>query len=78
MQQSVEKLSTKAEFIAVDGNRFKPFKNIPHKAIIKGDGKYLNIAAASVLAKTYRDAYMLKFTKNSQCTTGSKIKGIQQ
>lgn len=60
MQQSVEKLSTKAEFIAVDGNRFKPFKNIPHKAIIKGDGKYLNIAAASVLAKTYRDAYMLK------------------
>jgi len=60
MQRSVEKLSPLVEFIAVDGNRFKPFKNIPFKAIINGDGKYLNIAAASVLAKTYRDAYMLK------------------
>jgi len=60
MHQSIEKLSTITEFIAVDGNRFKPFKDIPHKTIIKGDGKYLNIAAASVLAKTYRDAYMLK------------------
>lgn len=60
MHRSVEKLSTAAEFIAVDGNRFKPFKNIPHQTVIKGDGKYLNIAAASVLAKTYRDAYMLK------------------
>ena len=60
MHRSIEKLSTTTEFIAVDGNRFKPFKDIPHKAIVKGDGKYLNIAAASVLAKTYRDAYMLK------------------
>lgn len=60
MHQSIEKLSTITEFIAVDGNRFKPFKGIPHKTIVKGDGKYLNIAAASVLAKTYRDAYMLK------------------
>ena len=60
MHQSIEKLSTITEFIAVDGNRFKPFKDIPHKTIVKGDGKYLNIAAASVLAKTYRDAYMLK------------------
>ncbi len=60
MHRSVEKLSITAEFIAVDGNRFKPFKHIPHETIIKGDGKYLNIAAASVLAKTYRDAYMLK------------------
>ncbi len=60
MHHSIEKLSILVEFIAVDGNRFKPFKDIPYKAIIKGDGKYLNIAAASVLAKTYRDAYMLK------------------
>ncbi|MCK0107663.1 ribonuclease HII [Flavobacteriaceae bacterium S0825] len=60
MHQSIEKLSTITEFIAVDGNKFKPFKDIPHKTIIKGDGKYLNIAAASVLAKTYRDTYMLK------------------
>ncbi len=60
MHRSVEKLTTTTEFIAVDGNRFKPFKDIPYKAIVKGDGKYLNIAAASVLAKTYRDAYMEK------------------
>jgi len=46
--------------ILVDGNRFKPFKDIPHLCVIKGDGKYLNIAAASILAKTYRDAYMEK------------------
>ena len=45
-------------FIIVDGNRFKPYKDIPHETIIKGDGKFLSIAAASVLAKTYRDAYM--------------------
>lgn len=58
MHKSIEKLSTIPEFIIVDGNRFKPFKNIPHQTIIKGDGKFLNIAAASILAKTYRDAYM--------------------
>ena len=60
MHKSIEKLTTSIEFIAIDGNRFKPFMDIPYKAIIKGDGKYLNIAAASVLAKTYRDAYMQK------------------
>ncbi len=60
MHQSIEKLSPTPEFIAVDGNRFKPFKKIPFECVIKGDGKYLHIAAASVLAKTYRDAYMLK------------------
>lgn len=58
MHESIEKLKTKPEFIIVDGNKFKPFKNIPHQTIIKGDGKYLSIAAASVLAKTYRDEYM--------------------
>lgn len=60
MHQSIEKLTSKVEFISVDGNKFKPFKSIVHQTIIKGDGKYLNIAAASVLAKTYRDAYMEK------------------
>lgn len=60
MHKSIEKLSQKPQFIAIDGNRFKPFFNIPHECIIKGDGKYLHIAAASVLAKTYRDAYMEK------------------
>jgi ribonuclease HII len=58
MHQSIEMLTNEIEFISVDGNKFKPFKTTPHKTIIKGDGKYLNIAAASVLAKTYRDAYM--------------------
>lgn len=58
MHHALEQLTTAPTFIAVDGNRFKPFANIPHQCIIKGDGKYLNIAAASVLAKTYRDDYM--------------------
>ncbi|MUH38186.1 ribonuclease HII [Zobellia amurskyensis] len=58
MHQAIEQLKTPPKFIVVDGNRFKPFKDIPHECIIKGDGKYMNIAAASVLAKTYRDAYM--------------------
>jgi len=60
MHKSIESLDKEAEFIAVDGNRFKPYKNIPYETIIKGDGKFMNIAAASVLAKTYRDAYMCK------------------
>ncbi|MEP5254727.1 MAG: ribonuclease HII [Winogradskyella arenosi] len=60
MHQSIEKLETSPEFIIVDGNRFKPFKNIPYETIVKGDGKYMSIAAASVLAKTHRDAYMEK------------------
>lgn len=58
MHQALEKLHTVPQFIAVDGNRFKAFKKIPHECIIKGDGKYQNIAAASILAKTYRDLYM--------------------
>ena len=58
MQQSITQLTSKPEFIIVDGNKFKPYGDIPFETIIKGDGKYLSIAAASVLAKTYRDAYM--------------------
>lgn len=60
MHKSIEKLMITPEFIIVDGNKFKPYKEIPHETIIKGDGKYLSIAAASILAKTYRDAYMCK------------------
>ncbi len=60
MQIALEQLSLKPEFILVDGNRFKPFNTIPYECIIKGDEKYLNIAAASVLAKTYRDDFMKK------------------
>ena len=60
MHFSIDKLIKNPEFIIVDGNRFKPYKNIPHETIIKGDGKYLSIAAASILAKTHRDLYMEK------------------
>lgn len=60
MHKSIEKFEVDPEFIVVDGNRFKPFKNIPFETIIKGDSKFLNIAAASVIAKTHRDAYMEK------------------
>ncbi len=58
MQECVLKLNPKPEFLIVDGNRFKPFSDIPYSTIIKGDSKYLSIAAASVLAKTYRDDFM--------------------
>ena len=58
MHLALKQLSKKPEFIIVDGNRFKTFEDIPHECIVKGDGKYLNIAAASVLAKTYRDDFM--------------------
>ena len=59
MHKAIEGLSKQPEFIAVDGNRFHNFKKIPHECFIKGDGRYLNIAAASVLAKTYRDDVMM-------------------
>ena len=58
MHQSIDLLTSRPEFIAIDGNRFKSYKDIAHECVIKGDGKYLHIAAASILAKTYRDAYM--------------------
>lgn len=58
MHRALDTLKVKAEYILVDGNRFKQYHNIPHQCIIKGDGKYLSIAAASILAKTYRDDYM--------------------
>jgi ribonuclease HII len=60
MHKSIESLKTEPEFIIVDGNRFKPYRSIPHQTIIKGDSKYLSIAAASILAKTNRDTYMEK------------------
>jgi ribonuclease HII len=60
MQESIKKLNPLPKFIIVDGNRFKPVLNIPYQTIIKGDSKYQSIAAASILAKTYRDAFMEK------------------
>lgn len=58
MHRAVAQLKTVPEHLLIDGNRFNPYPNIPHTTIIKGDGKYLSIAAASILAKTYRDDYM--------------------
>ncbi|WP_111309901.1 ribonuclease HII [Confluentibacter sediminis] len=58
MHKAIATLKIIPEFIIVDGNRFKPYNNIPFETIVKGDGKYMSIAAASILAKTYRDAYM--------------------
>lgn len=60
MHRSLDKLKVKPEYIIVDGNRFYAYKNIPHQTIVKGDAKYMNIAAASILAKTYRDDFMLE------------------
>lgn len=58
MHRALDLLKTKPEFILVDGNRFKPYPNIPHQTFVKGDGRYLSIAAASILAKTHRDECM--------------------
>lgn len=58
MHRAIEGLSCAPEFIAIDGNRFKPFGKTPFECVVKGDGKFLHIAAASILAKTYRDEYM--------------------
>ena len=60
MHESLDQLKLRPEHIIIDGNRFKPYNDIPYETIVKGDGKYLSIAAASILAKTYRDDYMLK------------------
>ncbi|HTB07811.1 MAG TPA: ribonuclease HII [Bacteroidia bacterium] len=60
MHKAIDKLKVRPNMLLIDGNRFKTYSNIPHKCIIKGDGKYASIAAASVLAKTYRDDAMLK------------------
>lgn len=58
MHRAIAGLSTPPEFIAVDGNKFKPFNDTPFECVVKGDGKYLHIAAASILAKTHRDEFM--------------------
>jgi len=58
MHRAIGKLSCKPQYLSIDGNRFKTYPEIPHTCVVKGDGKYLNIAAASILAKTHRDEYM--------------------
>ena len=63
MHRAIEQLGTTPQHILIDGNRFKPYKDIPHTCVVKGDGKYMAIAAASILAKTYRDDYMMQLHK---------------
>ena len=63
MHRALDQLSLRPEAVIVDGNRFKPYQDLPFTTIVKGDGKYLSIAAASVLARTYRDDYMLSLAK---------------
>lgn len=58
MHRAVDGLKIRPEALIIDGNRFRPYHNLPHTTVVKGDGKYLSIAAASILAKTYRDDYM--------------------
>lgn len=60
MHRALDGLKVRPKFVIVDGNRFKPYAELPHQTIVKGDGKYLSIAAASILAKTYRDDYMCR------------------
>lgn len=59
MHRAISGLKLRPEHLLIDGNRFRPYEEIPHTTVVKGDGKYLSIAAASILAKTYRDDYML-------------------
>lgn len=75
MHGSIAQLNIEPNYIIVDGNKFKPYNSIPHQTIIKGDSKYFNIAAASVLAKTYRDLYMEKIHEEFPMYNWKKNKG---
>jgi ribonuclease HII len=63
MHQAIEKLKIQPTILIIDGNRFKPYPNIEHQCIVKGDATYIEIASASILAKTYRDEIMLEYAK---------------
>ncbi|PCJ22710.1 MAG: ribonuclease HII [Flavobacteriales bacterium] len=75
MHRAVEKLSSIPELLLIDGNRFNPYPSIPHECIIKGDGKFLSIAAASILAKTYRDDFMFDAHQKQPEYAWNKNKG---
>ncbi|MEI6060756.1 MAG: ribonuclease HII [Bacteroidota bacterium] len=75
MHKAIDKLKPAPELILVDGNRFKTYKDIPYRCIVKGDGLYLSIAAASVLAKTHRDAYMAELAGQYPEYAWNKNKG---
>lgn len=75
MHRAIETLQVKPEHLIIDGNRFKPYEGIPHQCVVKGDGKYMSIAAASILAKTYRDDYMNKIASDYPAYQWAKNKG---
>lgn len=75
MQKALSNLTPTPEFIIVDGNRFKAFNNIPYACMVKGDARFMRIAAASVLAKTYRDELMLKLHQEYPMYNWNKNKG---
>ncbi len=75
MHRAIAQLDPIPECLLIDGNRFKPYQDLPHHCIIKGDGKYLSIAAASVLAKTYRDDYMMQIHETHPHYDWHKNKG---
>lgn len=75
MHLSIDKLKIKPEYLIVDGNKFLKYKQIPYKTIVKGDSKYMSIAAASILAKTFRDDYMIKVDEDFPEYNWKKNKG---
>lgn len=75
MHRAVSQLHTTPQHLLIDGNRFKPYPGIPHSCIVKGDGKYMSIAAASILAKTYRDDYMQKLHQEFPAYNWQQNKG---
>ncbi len=75
MHRAVERLSVRPQHLLIDGNRFRPYDGIPHTTVVKGDGKYLSIAAASVLAKTYRDDYMNRLHEEYPAYDWARNKG---
>ncbi|MDR2810650.1 MAG: ribonuclease HII [Tannerellaceae bacterium] len=75
MHRAISGLSVVPQHLLIDGNRFKPYPGVPHTTIVKGDGKYLSIAAASILAKTYRDDYMVKLAEEHPVYRWKENKG---
>ena len=76
MHRAVDQLKIRPQHLLIDGNRFKKYQDLPHTTVVKGDGKYLSIAAASILAKTYRDDYMNGLHKDILFMIGIVIKVI--
>lgn len=76
MHRAVDQLKIRPQHLLIDGNRFKKYQDLPHTTVVKGDGKYLSIAAASILAKTYRDDYMNELHKEYPFMIGIVIKVI--